>query len=118
MKRYDMPEKIAKVIWGLCAEKCRLRDEGVRLKALHDAVMRRFRDGKLAEVKARALSCAIHARLELIKNELLPLVERRANDLALAYADFVRNGGGRLPGFGMKMPAWAMRPYAGDELRN
>lgn len=117
MENYQ-PEKLMKAIRGLYREKRRLCDEAVGLKAQHDEVMRRFRAGTLAGNKARALAYAIHDRLELLRHELIPLVESRTNELALEYAAFVRSGGGRLPDFSMKMPARARRPGAGDELRN
>jgi hypothetical protein len=118
VKHYDMPEALMGAIRGLCGEKRRLRVEALHLKAQHDALMGRFREGAVGEYKARALVSAIHDRLRLIRDELLPLVERRANELALEYLELIRDGGGRLPSFGMKMPARAARPYAGDELRN
>lgn len=117
MKNYDTPEKLARAIRGLWREKRRLRDETIALKAQYEEVLRRFRGGKLAGDRARDLAYAIRDRLELIQ-ELLPLVERRANDLALKYVECVYAGGGRLPVLGTKMPARARRPAAGDELRN
>lgn len=109
---------LLKVIRGLCQEKRRLRDEATALRAQHDEVVRRFHNGTLAGNKARALAYALCDRLEVIRYELLPLVERRANELAVEYANFVRNGGGPLPSFGVKRSASMQGPAAGDELKN
>jgi hypothetical protein len=107
-----------KAIRGLCHEKRRLREDAIALRAQYEAVLLRFREGVTAGDKARALAYAIHDRLNLIRNELLPLVERRANELVLEYVELVRNGGGRMESFGVKKPARVRKPAAGDELRN
>lgn len=118
MKIYATPEGLMRAIQRLCQEKRRLRAEAIRLKAQHDEVARRFRDGALDGDKARALAYAIHDRLELILRELMPLVERRANELTIEYVNFVRNDGGPLPSFGIKRSASMQGPAAGDELKN
>jgi len=117
MENYK-PGNLMRTLRGLYQEKGRLRAEVVGLKAKYDEVLRRFRAGELDGDKARALAYAIHDRLELIRYELMPLLESRANELALEYLRFVTTGGGRLADFPAKKPARARSPAAGEELRN
>lgn len=118
MKSYDMPEALMRALRGLYQEKGRLSAEAVGLKAKYDEVLRRFRAGELDGDKARALAYAIYDRLLLLRHELMPLLESRANELALEYLRLVAAGGGRFPSFAVKKPARARRPAAGEELRN
>ena len=91
------PEKQIRVLRELYREKHRLNDEAAGLMAQHAEVLRRFRAAEFAGDKARAFTYRIQDRLELICDELLPMIERRAKVLAREYVVSV-NGGAAVPG--------------------
>ena len=91
------PEKLIRVLRELYREKHRLNNEAAGLMAQQAEVERRACEGELADGKARAFKYRIQERLELIFDELLPMIERRAKVLAQEYVVSV-NSGAAVPG--------------------
>lgn len=118
MNNYDSPEGFIRAMRGLRREKLRLYGEATSLKNQYDEVLRRFHAGALAGDRARSLACAIRDRLELVRYELVPMVEARIKGLFQEYVEFIRKNGGQFPAAITENRVGVKYPYAGDEQRN